>query len=157
LQVFKYAFVPVWRLQTTVCTTSILAVWLVLSLLLDKPITRPGIAITLSTSASCALILAVVTASVKFRVSAEGIRTFDSWGRWKWLPWSDIACATPAKYYFLPHIRLTVDGASRSFWVPLFLKDMQAFRDAVTDLAGAENPLSQSLPVPARTAHRAAN
>jgi prepilin signal peptidase PulO-like enzyme (type II secretory pathway) len=112
--------------------------------------------LSLSTSLFCAIILAVVTACVRFKVSCEGVRTFSTFGRWSLVPWAAISSAVPAKYYFLPHLRLTVDGRTRSFWIPLFLSDMQGFRNAVIAYAGSDNPLSQALPVPARAAHRAA-
>ena len=156
MQVFKYEFLPVWRLQTTICTASIFAVWLLLAFALDRPLTKPGIMMSMSTSVFCAIILAIVTACVKFRVSSEGVHTFSTLGRWGLVPWPAISSAVPAKYYFLPHIRLTVDSQKRSFWIPLFLNDMHGFRKAVIDQAGTENPLSQALPVPARAAHRAA-
>ena len=111
---------------------------------------------SLSTSIFCAVILGIVTVCLRFKVSSEGIRTFSTFGRWGLVPWAAIASAVPAKYYFLPHLRLTVDGKTRSFWVPLFLRDMHGFRKAVIEHAGADNPLSQALPVPARAAHRAA-
>lgn len=155
LQIFRYEFVPVWRLQTTICTASIFTTWLLLSFVLDRPLTRPGILLSISTSIYCALILAIVTARLKFKVSSQGIRTFNTLGRWDLVPWAEIASAVPAKFYFLPYLRLTVDGKKRSFWVPLFLNDMHSFRSAVIELAGTDNPLSQALPVPARAAYRA--
>ncbi|RVU43812.1 hypothetical protein [Rubrivivax rivuli] len=153
-QSFRYAFMPIWRLQTTICTAAIMAVWVLLSVLLDRPLTRPGLLTSLSTSASCAVALGMVIALARFRVGPEGLRTFNSFGRWRCVPWAAIERVEPARYYFLPHLRLTVDGHRTKHWVPLFLHDMGGFRQAVAQAAGARHPLARALPIPASAAHR---
>lgn len=151
---FRYAFLPIWRLQTTICTAAIFAVWVLLSVLQDRPLSRPGLLTSLSTSLSCAVALGLVIGLARFRVGPEGLRTFNSWGRWSWVPWEAIVRVEPGRYYFLPHLRLTVDGRRTWHWVPLFLHDMGAFRQAVAEVAGARHPLARALPVPASAAHR---
>jgi len=151
---FRYDFLPFWRLQTTICTAGVFATWLALSRLLERPLTRPDAFTSLGVSAACALVLAIVIAAVRFQVSPAGLRTFDTLGRWRVVPWHAVARAEPARYYFLPHLRLTVDGHARHFWVPLFLHDMAGYRQAVIATAGGAHPLARALPVPASVAER---
>lgn len=153
-QNFRYDFLPVWRHQTAICTGLIFVVWLVLAQLTSRPLTRPDVFLSLGTAALCAVVLGIVTAAVRFQVTQEGLRTFNTFGRWRMVPWEAIAAVEPARYYFLPHLKLRVDGQKRSFWIPLFLHDMVAFRGAVIGLAGAEHPVSRALPLPASSARR---
>ncbi|MEJ6007558.1 hypothetical protein WG899_18580 [Paucibacter sp. AS339] len=151
---FRYDFFPIWRLQSTICTASVFLVWFALSLIVDRPMTKPHLLLSLAISAFCAVILGIVTAAVRFQVQAEGIRTFNTFGRWQIVPWEGVSKVWPAKYYFLPHLRLTVDGHKVPFWIPLFLNDMQAFRAAVIGHAGDAHPISRALPVPPAATER---
>lgn len=116
--------------------------------------TRPHLLLSLAISVLCALILAVVTAAVRFQVRPDGLRTFNSYGRWRVVPWGAVSAVKPARYYFLPHLRLSIDGSRSPSWIPLFLSDMAAFRQAVITHAGATHPIARALPIPATATTR---
>ena len=151
---FRYQFLPVWRLQTSLTTALIFAATFGLALLTGRPIQRPDILLGLSVSGVGAVFWALVIATVRFQVTHDGLRTFNTLGQWRFIPWQAVSLAQPGRYYFLPHLRLTVDNARLSFWVPLFLADMAAYRLAVIERAGSDNPVARALPVPASIAER---
>lgn len=151
---FRYTFLPVWRLQTTVTTAGVFTTMFVFALATGHPIERPTLVMSASISFFCALFLGAVTALVRFTVSAVGLRTFNTFGSWKVIPWDQISRADPAKYYFLPHLRLTVDHHATKYWIPLFLEDMHGFRAAVLQATDEFNPVYRALPVPASSAAR---
>ncbi|PND39037.1 hypothetical protein C1O66_16890 [Paucibacter aquatile] len=151
---FRYAFFPIWRQQTALTTAGVMAVAVGHALVTGEPLRKPDLLLNLAMGLLCGLIVSIPVAICRFSVSAEGLRTFDSWGRWRQIAWADIAAVEPARYLLWPHLRLQVDGQSRGFWLPLQLKDMAGLRTAVIEQAGARHPLAVALPQAAQPARR---
>lgn len=151
---FRYAFFPIWRQQTGLTTAGVMAVAVAQALITGEPLRKPDLLLNLAMGLLCGLIVSIPVAICRFSVSAEGLRTFDSWGRWRRIAWADIAVVEPARYLLWPHLRLQVDGQRRRAWLPLNLKDMAGLRAAVIAEAGAQHPLALALPQPAQTARR---
>jgi hypothetical protein len=87
----------------------------------------------------------VSAASVRWHVDADGIGGRDNWHVYRHVSWPEVASVSPRP---IPGYRF-VWGNSRSrrraFWLPLFLTDMEGFRDAVARYAPPDNPLRRYL------------
>ncbi len=141
-------------MQTTVTTVGAMVLTMGYAVLTGQPIQKPDILNNLAMAVGCGLLLAIPVIFFRFSVSASGIKTFNTFGRWRNVGWDEIARVEPVRYNFLPHLRLTVDGVRLSYWLPLLLSEPEAFREAVGRNAGPAHPLFLALPTPAKTAAR---
>lgn len=153
-QKFRYAFLPAWRTQTSLTTVLIMAIMIFRAVLSGDVIQKPDLLHNLLIAVFCGIFLAIPIGLLRFSVSPEGIRCFNSYGVWSLLEWSSITSVKPSRYFHSPHLRLTVDGRRTKYWIPLLLSDMEEFRSAVQSAAGLENPLSRALPVAAKSTVR---
>ena len=151
---FRYAFWPMWRAQLSVCMALIGTLLVLKSAWTGQPIQRPDLLLHVGMGLLMAVALVGPVLAFRFHVGPQGLRTFDARGRWQTLPWDAIRSAEPAYLLHLPHLRLRVDGESRSFWLPLMLADLDALHEAVATAAGPAHPLARALPRPARPAFR---
>jgi hypothetical protein len=105
-----------------------------------------GCAVALAVSSVVVLIPITISAAThRWHVDAEGIGGRDHWYVYRKVDWSEIASVSPR---LIPGYRyLWVNSLSRchAFWLPLFLTDMEGFRDAVARYAPPDNPVRRSL------------
>lgn len=151
---FRYAFWPMWRAQLSVCMALIGSLLVLKSAWTGQPIQRPDLLLHVGMGLLLAVVMVGPVLAFRFRVGPQGLRTFDARGRWQILPWAAIRSVEPAYLLYFPHLRLRVDGETRSFWLPLMLADLDGLHQAVIEAAGLGHPLARALPRPARPAFR---
>lgn len=77
-------------------------------------------------------------------IGESGIRSYDVWGRYSNVPWSEITGVEQRNYVGFRFLR--IDSSNRpAVLVTLRIGDPQGFSNRVRELAGPENPLTQAL------------
>jgi hypothetical protein len=97
--------------------------------------------------AAAVVFVFIVAAVLLFRVyvSAEGLRCYTFWGNYHTLSWPEIDSVHPFNLLGLRYLRVGSSQSGYTVWVPLFLADMQGFRDAVHEYAGEGHTLARAL------------
>jgi hypothetical protein len=142
---FRTAFFPVWRLVTALSSAGVGAILLVIRFGLGVPVPVPHVVVTALTAVVAAALVAVPFAVVKVYLRWDGLRCYDAYGFYHFVPWGAVEAVRPANFLGLKYLRVRAAGLPRELWVPLFLADNQGFRRAVAELAGPEHPLALSL------------
>lgn len=93
--------------------------------------------------------MAAMVLFMTVRVSEEGLRAFDFWGRPRELAWSQISKVRPTRLGGLRYLRVFGGTTEGPLWLPLFLQQPQAFWSAVANAAGPHSPLQVRLSPPA--------
>jgi hypothetical protein len=78
-------------------------------------------------------------------VKAEGIKCYNTQSRYKEVLWSEIKSVYLMMLCGLPYACVEAESLSSPLTVPLYLENMQDFRDTVNEYAGIRNPLSEFL------------
>jgi hypothetical protein len=89
--------------------------------------------------------LVLTTVAVRFYpvyVGPSGVRSYTTWGLYRTVPWSEIESV---RRFNLPGLRYLIVGKGGGVYLPLFLTEMEGFREQVRLYAGASNPLVQEL------------
>jgi hypothetical protein len=89
--------------------------------------------------------IAIAVATSRWDVDADGIGGRDNWHIYRRVTWSDVASVTPLPLPGYRFVWVNSRWRRKAFWLPLFLTDMEGFRDAVTQYAPAKNPLRRYL------------
>jgi len=143
LENFRFAFLPTFVLTLALGGMTCL-LWLLIFYFLK--LKSAGLPIGLAGAALTSLILAFVAVLYyPISVGAGGLHSFDAWGRYHRVPWSEITTVRPFRLLGLKYLRVFQAGQPRTIWVPLFLSDMNRFRSLVLQHAGSANPLSVAL------------
>lgn len=74
-----------------------------------------------------------------------GLRSYNSWGWYRTVSWSDVRSVEIRKFFGFPYLFLAVADGTASLAVPLWLRDMTSFRELVSRHAGPGHPLSAAL------------
>ena len=148
LESFRFAFLPTFLLTLALGGLAWL-LWLLIFYLWK--IKTTGLPIGLGGAALAALVLTfLVVLFFPVSVGASGLQSFDAWGRYHRVAWTDITAAQPCRVVGLKYLRVQHGTAGRTVWVPLFLADMDRFRSLVLQHGGPANLLTQALQVPAK-------
>ena len=86
----------------------------------------------------------LIAALYPVRVGARGIHSFNFWGVPGSMEWGDMVVVNPAAYAGLPWIVVHSRRTKNALWLPLFLTDNEAFRQAVVQFAPPNSPLLPS-------------
>jgi hypothetical protein len=95
--------------------------------------------------AGAALFTVAWTKLLTVRLGPSGIRCYNFFGLYRSLAWGDVGRADLKRFARLPYIRVWPRTGGLPLWVPLYLNDMQGFRQLVLRHAGPSNPLSKCL------------
>jgi hypothetical protein len=85
------------------------------------------------------------TRLLKIHVSPEGIRCYNFWSVYRSIPWSDMARARPINLLGVRYLRVWTASPRSPIWIPLFLADMEGFKNAVLRFAGPANVVARHL------------
>ncbi|MBC8143574.1 MAG: hypothetical protein H7Y38_19255 [Armatimonadetes bacterium] len=78
------------------------------------------------------------------RVGDSGVAATDFWGRKLSLSWGEIETVTATRFCGLPYLKVVSFRKDRAvLWLPLFVRDPEAMRQAIVSSASAQNPLRQ--------------
>lgn len=78
-------------------------------------------------------------------VKDDGIKCYDAQSKYKDVLWSEIESVHLMKLCGLPYACVETSGLSSPLTVPLYLGNMEDFKDTVICCAGINNPLSEFL------------
>ena len=87
--------------------------------------------------------------TVFVRVSPEGIRSLDTIGRLRTIPWSRLHSVKPTNILGIKYLRVYSQTSRFALWVPLQLSEYDRFVQHVRSVAPASCPIVASLPEPA--------
>jgi hypothetical protein len=142
---FRIAFFPFWRLITSIASLAVGLLLLAARFWLVIPIDIPQIAVSLISAIVSALVLVVVIRNFPVYVHPDGIRCFDAMNRYRLVRWTRIDRLRPFNLLGLRYLRIDSPDIKGALWLPLFLADMDGFREVVTHLAGNNNVLVEWL------------
>jgi hypothetical protein len=101
-----------------------------------------GCALVLAICSAAALVpIMIVVATHRWRVDADGIGGRDNWHVYRRVGWAEIASVSPRPIPGYRFVWVNSRSRRRAFWLPLFLTDMEGFRNAVARHAPPDNPL----------------
>jgi hypothetical protein len=110
------------------------------------PLDLVGLAMGLAGGALAGgLVTLLWTKTMKVHVTPDGLRCYDVWSVYRFVPWNTMESIRPINFIGLPYLRVSARQLSRPIWVPLFLADRPAFVTSVSHYAGSENILVQAL------------
>ena len=92
----------------------------------------------------CLALTALAVYGFPLYVAPSGIRCYNFWGLYRTVAWGDIESARPFDLLVLRYLVVQAQGGDTIF-VPLFLSNMQRFRESVKGYAGENNPLVREL------------
>jgi hypothetical protein len=92
----------------------------------------------------CLICAGVMVAAFPIRISESGIRSYDVWGRYLNVPWSEITSVEQRNYLGFRFLRIA-SGNEASVLVTLRIRNPDLFLMRVSELAGPENRLTQAL------------
>jgi len=90
-------------------------------------------------------ILWVFAVLMPITVKPETIKCYTAQGRYKEISWAQIESVTLMKLYGLPYAYLESESLSSPITLPLYLENMQDFKETIYKYAGLHNPLSEFL------------
>jgi hypothetical protein len=99
----------------------------------------------LATGLAAALMVALAVWYYTVYVAADGLKCYDFWGIYHFVPWDTIKEARTVNLFWLRYLRVSSPATPRPLYVPLFLADMPGFCAAVADRAGPDHPLTEAL------------
>jgi hypothetical protein len=76
----------------------------------------------------------------KITIRSEGIRGYDCWGIFHFIEWEMITDVKPIRILGLKYIR-ALNKETRPLWLPLFLSDMNKFKEEIQKKVPQNNPL----------------
>ncbi len=88
------------------------------------------------------ILTAILVAYFRVYIYADGIRSYDFWGRYHYLQWSDIEMIRPINLLGFSYVRLYSNGKSPTISIPLFLVGIDRVKELVTQYAEPDNPLA---------------
>jgi hypothetical protein len=77
------------------------------------------------------------------KISPEGIRCTNYWGRIAFVQWSSITGVRAQNLYGIPYLVYTSTERRTEGWLPLNLIGMEECIDLIIDYAGKENPMTE--------------
>jgi hypothetical protein len=80
-------------------------------------------------------------------VCSQGIRCFDFWGRYQFVPWGQITSVRRTNMLGLVYLKLYSSAARRPLWLPMFLRARSRFWARVHGWLESSSPL---FPIAAR-------
>jgi hypothetical protein len=103
-------------------------------------------ALGLAVSSVAALVaITIGVATLRWHVDADGIGGRDNWHVYRRVGWPEIASVSPRPIPGYRFVWVNSRSRRRAFWLPLFLTDMEGFRNAVACHAPPDNPLRRYL------------
>ena len=82
---------------------------------------------------------------VPIYVSQEGIRSFNIWGAYRLVLWSDIREIRPVNLLGLKYLRIYSAAIDWPVWLPLYLSDIGGFVTQARQHAGADHPIVATI------------
>lgn len=79
----------------------------------------------------------------KVYICERGIKAFDFWGIYSFVPWTSINGVKKTSFLGLPYLRVFADPLSRPFWLPLFLVQKKDFWTCVSTWVTDDSPLAE--------------
>ena len=77
----------------------------------------------------------------KITINSEGIKGYDCWGIIHFIEWERIVDVKPIRIFGLKYIR-ALNKETRPLWLPLFLSDMNKFKEEIQKRVPQNNPLN---------------
>jgi len=142
-----------WRLYGVTLLWAIVSYTLIFSvifLILELDIRlAPAKAFALALSFSTALTVVLLVPCtfllimlMQVRVSREGLKSGDLFGRPLDATWGAITTVRPIYFLGFHYLRIQSNTTRRVIWLPVFLVDFERFAGLVRKLAGPEHPLT---------------
>jgi hypothetical protein len=91
------------------------------------------------------VLIRIGVASLRWHVDADGIGGLDNWHVYRQVGWPEIASVSPRPIPGYRFVWVNSRSRRRAFWLPLFLTDMEGFRNAVARYAPPDNALRRYL------------
>ena len=92
----------------------------------------------------CGIAAGAIVAAYPIRIGPPGVRSYDLWGRYSQISWGEIRSVEAKNYLGFHFLRVqSTDG--RSVILTPWVRDLEGFLNRVSELAGPENALAQSL------------
>lgn len=82
-----------------------------------------------------------MTAYFTITITAEGIRGYNAWGKYRFVTWQKMRGAKPFNVLGLKYVRVFTDDGKAPLYVPRFLALKADFKGIVARLAPENNPL----------------
>lgn len=95
----------------------------------------------LGTAMVSILFCAVLVAYFTVELTPQGIRGYNFWGRYRFVPWSSMCATKHVNLGGLRYVRVFSENESTPMWLPLFLHGMDAFETSVRTVAPEHNVL----------------
>lgn len=102
---------------------------------------RTILIVTLGVSLLAAFLTAPVVRLFKVYVYRDGLCGSGTWIWYRCLAWSEIQCVRHLNFVGLPYLRIYSHETLTAIWLPLFLTNMNRFKEIVAEHAESDNPL----------------
>ncbi len=138
---FRSSFAVAWRWTTTICGIVFGFGYVIAWFLSGR---QPDAPPTIATAVVAGLLFAVAIIFWPVYVLSDGIRTYNYWGMYRTVPWTEFTVVERANIFGLRYLRFaSIDGTR--LYIPLWLADMPGFAAIVRDRAGDVHPLVFAL------------
>lgn len=88
------------------------------------------------------LVAAIVSRCFPVIANARGLRARNFWGQAREVAWEDISEVKPIRWLiWTDFVRISTKESRNIVWLPLFLREQNAFEDKIKQWAPLENPL----------------
>ena len=91
------------------------------------------------------LVIYIAAAYFKISVSPTHLRCYNTFGKYQSVSWLEIRDAETRSMSGIPYIFIYVGRLSQPLTLPVWLRNMQQFRDHVENYAGPNHPLTKVL------------
>ncbi len=91
------------------------------------------------------LFLWLMTIIFPVLVNSKGVKCYNQQCIYKTVAWDEITEAYPVKLYGLKYIFVESERLASPLTIPLYLADIDEFKNKVTNYAGTDNKLSEAL------------
>ena len=78
----------------------------------------------------------------KITITNTGIKGYGFWGKYHSIEWEDIVDVKPLRIIGLKYIRVFNTRTKRPLWLPLFLSDMNRFKEEIQAIVPHNNPMN---------------
>ena len=79
-------------------------------------------------------------------VSQNGIRSYNAWGRYHTIEWSEMLAVKPMNLLGLRYLRVKAADSSQVIWIPLYLANQDKFFADIQRYSDSDNPLRRYTP-----------
>jgi hypothetical protein len=142
---FRISWVRPWMLAITVMSTALLLI-AGLGASAGQGGAWVACAMALAVCSVVSLVLIMIgVARLRWHVDADGIGGPDNWHEYRQVGWPEIASVSPRPIPGYRFVWVNSRSKRRAFWLPLFLTDMEGFRNSIARYAPPDNPLRRHL------------